>query len=99
MFVKPVPIQPDDPEADPIPRIVRFEGRNPLILSQDGGEVPDTTYWWRRLRDGDVEVSEPTRKRAHRRTKRDEGHDADDHDNETETAEAKKPPETVGETS
>ena len=58
MFVKPKLFQPDDPAEKPRPRIVRHEGRA-LAIPEGGAEVPNTTYWWRRLRDGDVEEATP----------------------------------------
>jgi hypothetical protein len=58
MFVKPTPFRSGDPAEAPRPRVVRHEGRA-LMLPATGGHVPETTYWWRRLRDGDVELATP----------------------------------------
>ena len=53
MFVKPGCRQ-DDPA---LPLIVR--GLNRRLLSSQGENVPDITFWYRRLRDGDVVLAEP----------------------------------------
>lgn len=52
MFVKPGP-RPDDPGRS---LVVRAE--NGRLLSELGGQVPDTQFWHRRLRDGDVVPAE-----------------------------------------
>jgi Protein of unknown function (DUF2635) len=94
MFVKPTPLQPDDPDADPIPRVVRFE-RSTMILPQTGGEVPDTPYWWRRISQGDVEETDPPRKRSHKRTKPDEEHVEADGDAQAAASEKMPKPEAA----
>ena len=53
MFVKPG-MRPDDRDRAPVVR-----GPNGRLLSELGGEVPETQFWSRRLRDGDVELAEP----------------------------------------
>ncbi len=53
MFVKPGRRQ-DDPA---LPLIVR--GPNKRLLSSQGENVPEITFWYRRLRDGDVVLAEP----------------------------------------
>jgi len=53
MFVKPGHRQ-DDPA---VPLIVR--GPNQRLLSPQGENVPATTFWHRRVRDGDVVLAEP----------------------------------------
>jgi Protein of unknown function (DUF2635) len=53
MFVKPGHRQ-DDPA---LPLIVR--GANRRLLSPQGENVPEITFWYRRLRDGDVVLAEP----------------------------------------
>ena len=53
MFVKPGHRQ-DDPA---LPLIVR--GPNRRLLSPQGENVPEITFWYRRLRDGDVVLAEP----------------------------------------
>ncbi len=53
MFVKPGHRQ-DDPA---LPLIVR--GPNKRLLSPQGEHVPETTFWHRRVRDGDVVLAEP----------------------------------------
>ena len=53
MFVKPGHRQ-DDPA---LPLIVR--GPNKRLLSSEGENVPEITFWYRRLRDGDVVLAEP----------------------------------------
>lgn len=53
MFVKPGHWQ-DDPAA---PLIVR--GPNGRLLSPQGEQVPEITFWHRRVRDGDVVLAEP----------------------------------------
>ena len=53
MFVKPGHRQ-DDPA---LPLIVR--GPNNRLLSPQGEHVPETTFWHRRVRDGDVVLAEP----------------------------------------
>jgi hypothetical protein len=53
MFVKPGRRQ-DDPA---LPLIVR--GPNKRLLSSQGEQVPDITFWHRRVRDGDVVLAEP----------------------------------------
>jgi len=53
MFVKPGHRQ-DDPA---LPLIVR--GPNQRPLSPQGEHVPETTFWHRRVRDGDVVLAEP----------------------------------------
>jgi hypothetical protein len=53
MFVKPGHRQ-DDPA---VPLIVR--GPNKRLLSPQGENVPDITFWYRRLRDGDVVQADP----------------------------------------
>ena len=52
MFVKPGQ-QRDDP-ANPL--LVRKPNRQ--LLSPDGEDVPETNFWFRRLRDGDVVLVE-----------------------------------------
>lgn len=52
MFVKPGHRQ-DDPA---LPLIVR--GPNRRLLSPQGENVPEITFWYRRLRDGDVVLAE-----------------------------------------
>jgi hypothetical protein len=51
MFVKPG-MWADAPEDAPRQLLVRHPNRTPLRA--EGEEVPDTMYWHRRLRDGDV---------------------------------------------
>ena len=53
MFVKPG-MRPDDRE-----RALVVRAPNGRLLSELGGEVPDTQFWHRRLRDGDVVLAEP----------------------------------------
>ena len=53
MFVKPGRRQ-DEPA---LPLIVR--GPNKRLLSPQGENVPEITFWYRRLRDGDVVLAEP----------------------------------------
>jgi hypothetical protein len=53
MFVKPGHRQ-DDPA---VPLIVR--GPNKRLLSPQGENVSETTFWHRRVRDGDVVLAEP----------------------------------------
>lgn len=53
MFVKPGHRQ-DDPA---LPLIVR--GPNKRLLSPQGEQVPEITFWHRRVRDGDVVLAEP----------------------------------------
>jgi hypothetical protein len=53
MFVKPGHRQ-DDPA---LPLLVR--GPNKRLLSPQGENVPEITFWYRRLRDGDVVLAEP----------------------------------------
>ena len=53
MFVKPG-MRPDDPGRA---LVVRWP--NGRLLSELGGEVPETQFWHRRLRDGDVVPAEP----------------------------------------
>ena len=53
MFVKPGHRQ-DDPA---LPLIVR--GPNKRLLSPQGEHVPEITFWYRRVRDGDVVLAEP----------------------------------------
>lgn len=53
MFVKPGHRQ-DDPA---LPLIVR--GPNQRLLSPQGEQVPEITFWHRRVRDGDVVLAEP----------------------------------------
>ena len=53
MFVKPGHRQ-DDPA---LPLIVRAPNRR--LLSPQGENVPEITFWYRRLRDGDVVLAEP----------------------------------------
>ena len=52
MFVKPGP-RPDDRDRQLIVR-----GPNGRVLSPIGEDVPDTQFWNRRLRDGDVVAAE-----------------------------------------
>jgi hypothetical protein len=53
MFVKPGRRQ-DDPA---VPLVVR--GPNKRLLSPQGENVPEITFWHRRVRDGDVVLAEP----------------------------------------
>jgi len=53
MYVKPGRRQ-DDPA---LPLIVR--GPNRRLLSPQGEHVPEITFWYRRLRDGDVVLADP----------------------------------------
>ena len=53
MFVKPG-MRPDDRG-----RALVVRGPNGRLLSELGGEVPETQFWHRRLRDGDVVSAEP----------------------------------------
>lgn len=53
MFIKPGP-RPDDPA-----RALVVRGPNFRLLSELGGEVPETQFWHRRLRDGDVVPAAP----------------------------------------
>ena len=53
MFVKPG-MRPDGRG-----RALVVRGPNGRLLSEWGGEVPDTQFWHRRLRDGDVVPAEP----------------------------------------
>ena len=53
MFVKPG-MRPDDRG-----RALVVRGPNGRLLSELGGDVPETQFWHRRLRDGDVELAEP----------------------------------------
>ena len=53
MFVKPG-MRPDG-RGDEL--VVR--GPNGRLLSELGGEVPETQFWHRRLRDGDVVLADP----------------------------------------
>ena len=53
MFVKPG-MQPDGCGGALVVR-----GPNGRLLPELGGEVPDTQFWHRRLRDGDVVPAEP----------------------------------------
>ena len=60
MFVKPGM----GPSADDPKEMVVLSVRNPdtrRFLSKDGEEVPDTQFWHRLLRDGDVVLAEPAR--------------------------------------
>jgi hypothetical protein len=53
MFVK-----PGHRQGDPaVPLIVR--GPNKRLLSPQGENVPEITFWYRRIRDGDVVLAEP----------------------------------------
>ena len=52
MFVKPG-MRPDDRD-----RALVVRGPNGRILSELGGEVAETQFWHRRLRDGDVVAAE-----------------------------------------
>lgn len=62
MFVKPAP-WPDAPEDAPEKTLaVHFPGRartDRRRLRAEGEEVPDTVFWHRRLRDGDVVLADP----------------------------------------
>jgi hypothetical protein len=58
MFVKPGP-RPDDPSR---PLVVRKPNRQ--FMSPLGEEVPETNFWHRRLRDGDVVEAEPIKEGA-----------------------------------
>jgi len=50
MFVKPAPgLQVRDPETK-------------RLISPEGEEVPEISFWWRRIRDKDVIVVEPPAK-------------------------------------
>ena len=53
MFVKPGHRQ-DDPA---MPLVVR--GPNKRLLRPEGEDVPEITFWHRRVRDGDVVLAEP----------------------------------------
>ena len=53
MFVKPG-MRPDDRD-----RALVVRGPNGRLLSELGGEVPETQFWHRRLRDGDVVPGDP----------------------------------------
>ncbi len=53
MFVKPG-MRPDDRD-----RALVVRGPNGRLLSELGGDVPETQFWHRRLRDGDVVQAEP----------------------------------------
>ena len=53
MFVKPGP-QPGNPGV-----LLVVRGPNNRLLSAQGENVPDITFWHRRLRDGDVVAAEP----------------------------------------
>ena len=53
MFVKPG-MRPDDRD-----RALVVRGPNGRLLSELGGEVAETQFWHRRLRDGDVVMAEP----------------------------------------
>jgi len=53
MLVKPG-LRQDDPT---IPLIVR--GPNKRLLSPQGEDVPEVTFWHRRVRDGDVVLADP----------------------------------------
>ena len=53
MFVKPG-MRPDDRG-----RALVVRGPNGALLSELGGNVPETQFWHRRLRDGDVVKAEP----------------------------------------
>lgn len=61
MFVKPAPWAegaPFDPET---PRVVRYPDHTRNVvrtLPAAGADVPDTAYWARRLRDGDVVLAD-----------------------------------------
>ena len=52
MFVKPGP-QKDDPSK------LRVVKRGRWVLPEAGAEVPDDSFWQRRLRDGDVIEAQP----------------------------------------
>ena len=52
MFVKPG-MRPNDRD-----RMLVVRAPNGRILSELGGEVPETQFWHRRLRDGDVVAAE-----------------------------------------
>jgi hypothetical protein len=52
MYVKPVPM------PDGTHRIVR-DPRHKRALPPEGGFVPDTTYWFRRINTGDVVTAAP----------------------------------------
>ena len=58
MFVKPG-MRPDDRE-----RALVVRAPNGRLLSELGGEVPETQFWHRRLRDGDVVPAEPIPREA-----------------------------------
>ena len=53
MFVKPG-MRPDDCD-----RALVVRAPNGRLLSELGGDVPETQFWHRRLRDGDVVLAEP----------------------------------------
>ncbi len=53
MFVKPG-MRPDDRD-----RALVVRGPNGRLLSELGGGVPETQFWHRRLRDGDVVLTDP----------------------------------------
>jgi hypothetical protein len=53
MFVKPAPFGEGDPHEVKTPRIVRHPSHK-RPLAAGGEEVPENSYWRRRLRDGDV---------------------------------------------
>ncbi len=52
MFIKPRPRQ----DAGGLPLVVRAP--NGWLLPADGAEVPDSQFWQRRLRDGDIVPAE-----------------------------------------
>lgn len=55
MFVKPT-ANPDQPETL---HKVRYPDGARTFLSEEGAEVPENTYWLRRLNHGDIEVCDP----------------------------------------
>ncbi len=56
MFVKPAPYRDNDGELNGLMRIPDPDRRD--FLPDEGREVPQTDYWTRRLRDGDVVLGE-----------------------------------------
>jgi len=53
MFVKPG-LRPDDPTQP-----LQVRGPDNRLIEPGGQVVPDTQFWFRRLRDGDVVLAEP----------------------------------------
>lgn len=47
---------------------VRVRGPDGRVLPPEGAEVPRSSFWFRRLRDGDVELVEPKKAPAKKKT-------------------------------